>query len=274
MRATAGLMIIAFLALIVGDARAQEPSMSLNVEAASMQLQRTPALVVHEVVTPALSVKTAPATAQKTPGAPTKNAASKSPAAGASSVVQIPRPIVVAAVSQPVASDTGSTIGSTGNPKYDEMIAQSSVRNGVDPNLIIAVMRQESGFNFRARSYKGAAGLMQLMPATAQRFGVTNILDPAQNIEGGARYLRFLLDSFNGDVNLVLAGYNAGENAVVNSGYRVPRYRETQNYVRSISARYGAGKQQAPRSASAKTAAPDASVFSGGAFSSRLSNNY
>jgi soluble lytic murein transglycosylase-like protein len=115
---------------------------------------------------------------------------------------------------------------------------------------------------------------MQLMPATAARFGVTNIYDPAQNIEGGARYLRFLVDSFNGDVSLVLAGYNAGENAVVNSGYRVPRYRETQNYVRSISARYDASKTSAKRVASSASAAPTAAVFSNGASSSRLSNNY
>ncbi len=141
----------------------------------------------------------------------------------------------------------------------------------MDPNLIIAVMRQESGFNLRARSYKGASGLMQLMPGTAQRFGVTNIYDPAQNIEGGARYLRFLLDSFSGDVSLVLAGYNAGENAVVNSGYKIPRYRETQNYVRSITARYDSAKNKtAAARRSADPAAPSAETFSKG----RLSNNY
>ena len=165
----------------------------------------------------------------------------------------------------------------SGNPKYDEMIKQSAARNGIDPNLIIAVMRQESGFNPRARSYKGASGLMQLMPATAQRFGVVNIYDPAENIEGGAKYLRFLLDTFNGDINLVLAGYNAGEGAVINSGYRIPRYRETQNYVQSISARYDGIKSKTAQSAktiaSAKPAAPDAVSFTGGS-STRLSNNY
>src|SRR5207244_8389663 len=87
-------------------------------------------------------------------------------------------------------------MGTTGNPKYDELIALSAARNGVDPNLVVAVMRQESGFNPRARSYKGASGLMQLMPGTAQRFGVTNIFDAAQNIEGSTRYLRFLLHQF------------------------------------------------------------------------------
>jgi soluble lytic murein transglycosylase-like protein len=106
----------------------------------------------------------------------------------------------------PTATISGE-MGTTGNPKYDALIAQSATRHGVDPNLIVAVMRQESGFNPRALSYKGATGLMQLMPATARRFGVTNIYDPAQNIEG-ARYCGFA-DTFDGDVKLVLAG-NAG----------------------------------------------------------------
>jgi len=79
---------------------------------------------------------------------------------------------------------------------------------------------------------------MQLMPGTAIRFGVTNIFDPRQNIEGGARYLRFLLDRFDGDVNLALAGYNAGEGAVEKYGWQIPPYAETQEYVRRISLRY------------------------------------
>ncbi len=166
----------------------------------------------------------------------------------------------------------------TGDAKLDEMIRLSAERNGIDPNLIIAVMRQESGFKSRARSYKGAMGLMQLMPATARRFGVTNFYDPAQNIEGGARYLRFLLDTFDGDIKLVLAGYNAGEGAVVKYGYQVPRYRETQNYVRSITARYNSTRGQSTRAvsktiAAAAPAAPEAAKFTGGA-SNRLSNNY
>jgi len=172
---------------------------------------------------------------------------------------------------QSFSTDASSEMGTTGNPKYDELVKQSASRNGVDPNLMLAVMRQESGFNSRALSYKGATGLMQLMPATAARFGVTNIYDPAQNIEGGARYLRFLLDTFDGDVKLALAGYNAGENAVVNSGFKIPRYRETQNYVRSISARYDASRTgSAKKPAPPKQSAPEAATFSGG----KLSNNY
>jgi hypothetical protein len=265
MRSTASLMVVAFMALVASDALAQEAGIPLNLEAVNAQ-QRTPMLVmIHEVVTPP-ALKNPPATALKTLGAPPKNAASKS-AAGAPPVPSTTRPIVFPAAL--VAG--GGEMTSTGNPKYDELIALSAARNGVDPNLIVAVMRQESGFNLRARSYKGASGLMQLMPATAQRFGVTNIFDPAQNIEGGARYLRFLLDQFNGDVTLVLAGYNAGENAVVNSGYRVPRYRETQNYVRSISARYDASKNRATRAGrNIAPAAPKAETFADG----RLSNNY
>ena len=163
-------------------------------------------------------------------------------------------------------------MGFTGSTEVGKLIMQSAARNGVDPNLVIAVMHHESGFNPRALSYKGATGLMQLMPATARRFGVTNILDPAENIEGGTRYLRFLLDSFNGDIKLVLAGYNAGENAVVNSGYQVPHYRETQAYVRNISARYGSTKHRGAASktvAAAGPVAPEAAKVSG-----RLSNNY
>lgn len=127
---------------------------------------------------------------------------------------------------------------SAGNPQLEALISNAAQRNGIDEKLIWAVMRQESSFNSRAISYKGARGLMQLMPATAARFGVRDIFDPAQNIEGGARYLKFLLDTFNGDIELALAGYNAGEGAVFRYGNRIPPYRETQDYVRKISANY------------------------------------
>ena len=269
MRSTASLMILAFLALLVSDVRAQETNISLNIEGASSELQRTPKLVIQEVIAPPSIVKNAPATALQILGAPTKNAAYKSSAvtAGAPSVASATQPIVFPTLLPSVDGE----MGTTGNPKYDELIALSAARNGVDPNLVVAVMRQESGFNSRARSYKGASGLMQLMPATARRFGVTNIFDAAQNIEGGTRYLRFLLDQFNSDVSLVLAGYNAGEHAVVNSGYQIPRYRETQNYVRSISARYDASKHRAAGAKrNAGPVAPSVETFSKG----RLSNNY
>ena len=101
-------------------------------------------------------------------------------------------------------------------------------------------MRQESQFDRAAVSHAGARGLMQLMPATAARFGVTNIFDPRQNIDAGVKYMRWLLDTFGGDVVLALAGYNAGEGAVMKYGRNVPPYRETQEYVRRITARYSA----------------------------------
>lgn len=126
----------------------------------------------------------------------------------------------------------------TGNAEVDGYIMESAARNGVDPLLIYSIMHQESSFKQRAISYKGARGLMQLMPGTAARFGVTNIFDPKQNIEGGSRYMKFLLNRFEGNVPLALAGYNAGEGAVDKYGWRIPPYAETQEYVRRISRRY------------------------------------
>jgi len=135
----------------------------------------------------------------------------------------------------------GGSLGgyTTGNSSVDSLIVESGTRNGVDPLLLYSIMHQESSFKQRALSHKGATGLMQLMPGTARRFGVTSIWDPRQNVEGGARYMRFLLNMFKGDVNLALAGYNAGEGAVMKYGWRIPPYNETQEYVRRISKRYG-----------------------------------
>ncbi len=128
----------------------------------------------------------------------------------------------------------------TGNPMHDSYIVEASRRYNIDPLLIYSQMHQESSFKIRATSHKGASGLMQLMPATARRFGVTSIYDPKQNIDAGVRYMRWLLDTFNGNVVLALAGYNAGEGAVMKYGWNVPPYRETQEYVRRITARYSA----------------------------------
>src|ERR1044072_7675363 len=126
----------------------------------------------------------------------------------------------------------------TGNADIDGFIVESGKRNSVDPLLLYSIMHQESSFKAKAISYKGARGLMQLMPPTASRFGVTNIWDPKQNIEGGARYMRFLLDLFSGDVRLALAGYQAGAGAVMKYGNQVPPYSETREYVRRIGNRY------------------------------------
>ena len=127
---------------------------------------------------------------------------------------------------------------SSGNPAIDALVHEAAALNGLDPCLVLSVMRAESSFNRTAISVKGASGLMQLMPATATRFGVKNIFDPRENVFGGTRYLRWLLDRFSGDVRLALAGYNAGEGAVEFYGHRIPPYLETQNYVRIIYSRY------------------------------------
>ena len=126
----------------------------------------------------------------------------------------------------------------TGNERIDQIIVDAATEHGVEPLLLFSVMHQESAFNSGAISPKGARGLMQLMPATAARFGVKNIFDPEQNINGAAQYLRFLLDMFDGNVSLALAGYNAGEGAVRKYGNAVPPYPETINYVRKIKRRY------------------------------------
>ena len=117
------------------------------------------------------------------------------------------------------------------------LVETISNTHGVDPNLVSAVMKTESNFNQWAVSPKGARGLMQLIPATGHRFGVQDFFDPRQNIEGAVRYLKFLLEKFDGNVELSLAAYNAGENLVQRLG-RVPSITETRNYVRKISAMY------------------------------------
>lgn len=110
----------------------------------------------------------------------------------------------------------------------------------VSPHLLEAVIAVESDYNPRAVSPKGAQGLMQLMPATAARFGVVDAFDPRENVRAGARYLKELLGLFRGDLRLALAGYNAGERAVIRSGHRIPPYAETQRYVPRVLARLAA----------------------------------
>lgn len=127
---------------------------------------------------------------------------------------------------------------STGNREIDRHIEDFSAIYNIDPLLIYAQMSQESSFKVKATSHKGASGLMQLVPETAKRFGVKNIYNPKQNIKAGVKYMRWLLDKFDGDMRLALAGYNAGEGAVKKYGNKIPPYRETQNYVTGIMARY------------------------------------
>ncbi|HEX8887836.1 MAG TPA: lytic transglycosylase domain-containing protein [Pyrinomonadaceae bacterium] len=129
-------------------------------------------------------------------------------------------------------------VPTSGDHELDLIIMHAGERYGVDPRFIHAVIWQESKYKPRARSYVGAQGLMQLMPATARRFGCEDANDPAANIDAGTKYLRFLLERFKGNVSLALAGYNAGEGAV-DKYNGVPPYNETQNYVRIITGRYG-----------------------------------
>jgi soluble lytic murein transglycosylase-like protein len=122
--------------------------------------------------------------------------------------------------------------------RYAKPIQDAAKATRLEPALIHAVISAESGYNPFARSRKGAAGLMQLMPETAKRYGVKNRLDPAQNISGGARYLRDLIRMFNNDLQLAVAAYNAGENAVVRAGNRIPPYQETMAYVPRVMSYY------------------------------------
>lgn len=145
-----------------------------------------------------------------------------------------------ALIARNVVSEFGaaSQVWSTGNGRIDTLIRTYGAQYGVDPFLIYCLMSQESSFIPGATSHKGAQGLMQLMPGTAARYGVTNSYDIAQNIKGGTRYLKDLLNMFNGRVDLALAGYNAGEGAVMKYGKKIPPYDETRNYVRLILKRY------------------------------------
>ena len=137
-----------------------------------------------------------------------------------------------------VAANFRGTIATPGD--IDSAIEQAAARHNVDPNLVRAVVKVESNFNPNALSRKGAMGLMQLMPSTARQLKVKNPFDPEQNVDAGVRHLKQLLESYDGDVRLTLAAYNAGAGAVARSS-GVPHYAETQNYVRRITNLYYGG---------------------------------
>lgn len=120
--------------------------------------------------------------------------------------------------------------------RYEPLVQAHSTRHALRPELVRAVIQVESGFNPRARSPKGAMGLMQLMPATAREMGVRNAYDPDENIRGGTAYLRRLIDRYDGNEMLALAAYNAGPMAVDRHGRMVPPYRETREYVKKVNA--------------------------------------
>jgi soluble lytic murein transglycosylase-like protein len=128
---------------------------------------------------------------------------------------------------------TAPATGAGNSTAFGAEIDAAAASNGIDPALLKGLVSQESGFDPNARSGAGAVGLTQLMPGTAAALGVTNPLDPAQSLQGGAKYLRQQLDRFGGDEKLALAAYNAGPGAVAKYG-GVPPYRETQNYVTNV----------------------------------------
>lgn len=142
-------------------------------------------------------------------------------------------PKAVASV-QNLSEESNASTASLQDLRYLDEVKVAAKNSGVESALLHAVIMTESNYNPKAISPKGATGLMQLMPFTARRFGVYNINDPGQNIQGGARYLAYLLGIFNNDFKLAIAAYNAGENAVIRHGNQVPPYRETVNYVSKV----------------------------------------
>ena len=143
---------------------------------------------------------------------------------------------------------------------YAREIREAAERHGVPEGLISAVIRIESGFNPQAISRKGARGLMQLMPGTASMLGVRDSFDPRQNIDGGVRHLRALIQRFGNDFHLALAAYNAGEGAVVSSG-GIPPYPETRDYVTRVLGLFGAGTPAPVPQEMYRTVAPDGAVI-------------
>ncbi len=142
--------------------------------------------------------------------------------------------------------------GNASPVSIEQAVERTSRKYQVDPRLVNAIIQVESQYNVHAVSPKGAMGLMQLVPATAERFGVHHPFDPSENIRGGVSYLRYLLNLFNDDLPLTLAAYNAGENAVLRND-RIPRIPETQNYVRQVTSIYG-------KTSEAARPAPEASL--------------
>ena len=143
-------------------------------------------------------------------------------------------PVAVASADTTIAAD----MPTSGDPELDRIILEAGEKQGVDPRFIHAVIWQESKYKVDARSHAGAQGLMQLMPATAKRFGCEHPENPEEKITAGTKYLSWLLKRFAGNVELALAGYNAGEGSV-DKYDGIPPYNETQNYVKIISKRYG-----------------------------------
>ncbi|GAB5045914.1 lytic transglycosylase domain-containing protein [Thermodesulfovibrio sp. TK110] len=144
---------------------------------------------------------------------------------------------------KPQKFSSSNTASSISRQELEKIVEEKSGFYGIDPKLIKEMIREESGWNPNAVSPKGAMGVMQLMPGTAILMGVKNPFDPVQNIDGGIRYMKYLLEKFNGNFQLALAAYNAGPGLVETLG-RIPNISETQNYVRKISLRYSGSASQ------------------------------
>lgn len=175
-------------------------------------------------------------------------------------VIVAPRP-VPSRVVMSEASSVEELLAATGSSAVKSLVEETAKRYEVSPALVDSVIQVESNYNAHAVSPKGAQGLMQLMPATARRFGVNNSFDPKDNIEGGVRYLKFLQETFK-DERLAIAAYNAGEKAVQRYG-NVPPYAETMSYVAKVGKKYGQArraensKQEAKRAADNKPKEPE-----------------
>jgi soluble lytic murein transglycosylase-like protein len=157
-----------------------------------------------------------------------------------------PRNATVGAKVLPVAAVTASPVKPVAPVELDTLVQKTAEKHHVDAKLVRAVISTESNWNASAVSRKGALGLMQLIPTTAQRLGVGNAFDPAQNVDAGVRYLGMLLERYNGDLSKTLAAYNAGPGAVDRFG-GVPNFRETRSYVQKVTSTYYAPDWAAPR---------------------------
>ncbi len=179
------------------------------------------------------------------------------------SVIVTPKPVAARAVAETVVAPRVVSDAALAPPPppalpraIDDLVDQAAARNGLQPQLIHSVIQVESAYNPFAISPKGALGLMQLIPSTARRFGVSDVFNPADNIEGGARYLKYLLDLYNWNYPLALAAYNAGEGAVAKYGGHVPPYKETRDYLISVEKQLERSRERQP--AVAPAAAPPA----------------
>jgi soluble lytic murein transglycosylase-like protein len=177
----------------------------------------------------------------------------------AATLAALSSPLGSTAAPTTATASTGISTLPAGTPYGDEITAAAQ-QNGLDPALLAGLIKQESGFKADARSGAGAQGLTQLMPGTAAGLGVTNLLDPVQSIQGGAKYLKQQLDRFGGDPSKALAAYNAGPGAVAKYG-GVPPYAETQNYVKNVLG-YAAEYRGAGATSAATTATTTAATTS------------